>query len=192
MSASGGDIRKLTYDGGETVFNEGDPGDAMYIVESGSVAISKMVEGERIQLATLRDGGLFGEMAVIDGSRRMASAVAVEESVLIKVPRDLLDQKLSKVDPFLQALLKILIDNLRTVHQTYMRRPRSVDDYLNAITYHTDGFRTYLDTGAGAGLKEEVSERLEALDQAVGELRTLFQEHQDRRRNALSDSDLSN
>jgi len=190
MFASGGDIRKLTYDEGEMVFAEGDPGDAMYIVESGAIAISKTVEGEQVRLATLSAGGLFGEMAVIDGSQRMASAAALRESVLIKVPRDLLNQKLSHVDPFLQALLKILIDNLRTVHQTYMRRPRSVDDYLNAIAYHAGGFRAYLDTAAAAGLKEGVSERLDALDRAVAELRALFDGHQDRRRNTLGDSDL--
>lgn len=176
MFTFGGAVRQITFQQGETIFAEGDPGDAMYIVESGSVGIVKTVEGEKVKLATLSAGGLFGEMAVIDGSKRMAAAVALEDCGLIRVPRDVLVQKLSQYDPFLQALLKILITNLRNVHQAYAKRPRGLDDYVNAIAYHADGLRQYLETAGAAALKKDLLPRVAALDQAVGELRGRFRE----------------
>ncbi len=86
MLIHGDDVTKEHYGKGVTIFHEGDPGDAMFIVESGSVGIVKEVEGETIRLATLNGGELFGEMAIIDGGKRMASAVAEEDSVVLRIP----------------------------------------------------------------------------------------------------------
>ena len=94
MLIHGDDVRKEHYEMGATIFFEGDPGDAMFIVESGSIGIVKEVEGETIRLATLNGGELFGEMAIIDGGKRMASAVAQEDSVVLKIPREMLEAKL--------------------------------------------------------------------------------------------------
>lgn len=77
----------------------------------------KKIEDGRIQLATLKDGELFGKMAIIDGSPRMAEAVNLEESVIIKIPKDVLETNPASHAPFLQALVLILVNNLRNVHQ---------------------------------------------------------------------------
>jgi len=69
-------IEVVTYPKGTTLFRQGEPGDAAFIVNSGSVGIYREVEGKRVPLATLRKGELFGKMAVIDGSPRMATANA--------------------------------------------------------------------------------------------------------------------
>ena len=130
---------------GAVLFKEGDVGDAAYIVHAGSVGIFKEIEDGRIQLATLKDGELFGEMAIIDGSPRMAEAVTLEESVIIKIPKDVLETKPVSHAPFLQALVLILVNNLRNVHRAYMHRPRSVHDYLSLFAAHAEGLRTYLD-----------------------------------------------
>lgn len=184
------DLRKVHYNKGESIFREGDPGDAAYIVEAGSVGIFKTVEGERIHLATLTSGELFGEMAIIDGSRRMAEAVALENSILRSIPADLLEDKLEKYDRFLKALIKILVNNLRNVHKMYMKRPRSLEDYVNALAFHLSGLRDYLDAVRDAPLQERALAQIENVEVALGVLRAMFQDHQDRRRNALGESDL--
>ena len=138
MFVDSGEIDKKFFQEGETVFQEGDPGDAAYIVESGSVGIFKSVEGEDVQLATMNMGELFGEMAIIDGSKRMAHAVALEDSVIVSLPRAGLEAMLAKQAPMVKTLIQILVDNLRTVHEVYMKRPRSVGDFVNAITFHID------------------------------------------------------
>ncbi len=103
MLIHGDDVRKEHYEKGATIFFEGDLGDAMFIVESGSIGTVKEVEGETIRLEALNDGEPFGEMAIIDGGKRIASAVAQEDSVVLRIPRETMEAKLAEYDSFLQA-----------------------------------------------------------------------------------------
>ncbi|MBO6521496.1 MAG: cyclic nucleotide-binding domain-containing protein [Rhodospirillales bacterium] len=190
MFVEGGGSKKKFLPEGDVLFRDGDPGDAAFIVESGQIGIYKMVEGEQVELAVLNPGELFGEMAIIDGSKRMAFAVAKEETVVVEIPAKTLEQKLAKSDPFLRAIMKILVNSLRSVHQAYMRRARSVTDYLNAVQYHTQGFRLYLTqldenelTKAGLG-------KIEQIDKLVDELRNDFKSHSDKRSSVLREDDV--
>ena len=191
MYAEGGGSKKKFLQKGEVLFREGDPGDAAFIVNSGSVGIYKVLEGEEVELAVLSPGELFGEMAIVDGSKRMAYAVAREETVVVEVPAATVDARLKKIDPFLRALMKILVNNLRSVHQAYMKRARSITDYINAMQFHAQGFRMYLmrmneDEMTKAGLA-----KLDKIDEMLEGLRKEFKEHPDQRENALSAVDLT-
>ncbi len=191
MPIHGDDVRKERYDKGATIFFEGDPGDALFIVESGSVGMVKEVEGETIRLATLGGGELFGEMAIIDGGKRMASAVAQEDSVVLKVPREMLEAKLAGYDPFLKALVKILIDNLRDAHQVYVKRPRSVHDHVGALSFHITGLWRALKTIEDAGVREKARENLNSMDTVIKKLERILRDHRDPRRNVIIDSEPS-
>ena len=116
MFFEGGGTKKRFLKEGEVLFRDGDAGDAAFIVDSDHVGIYKSVEGEEVELATLKPGELFGEMAIVDGFRRMAHALAKEDSVVIEIPAAALEMRLKKVDPFLKALMNILVNNLRSVH----------------------------------------------------------------------------
>jgi CRP/FNR family transcriptional regulator, cyclic AMP receptor protein len=71
------------------LFHAGDQGDAMYLVESGRVRISITDDDEKeIILAELTQGDFFGEMAIIDGKQRSASATVTEDAVLAVLSRD--------------------------------------------------------------------------------------------------------
>ena len=191
MLFHGDDVRKENYEKGATIFFEGDPGDAMFIVESGSVQIVKAVEGGSIRLAILGDGELFGEMAIIDGGKRMASAVAHEDSVVLKVPREMLEAKLAEHDPFLQALIKIFINNLRNVHQAYVKRPRSMLDHVNAMSFHITGLWRALRIIEDADVREDVRENLKSMDTMIKKLERALKNHDDPRRDVIIDSDPS-
>ncbi|HUH04728.1 MAG TPA: cyclic nucleotide-binding domain-containing protein, partial [Kofleriaceae bacterium] len=71
------------FEGKETVFAEGDPGEAMYVVMSGKVQMKK----DDIVVAELGKGQHFGEMSLVDRSVRSLSAVASEPARLITVQR---------------------------------------------------------------------------------------------------------
>lgn len=76
---------------GEVIIAEGEPGDAFYIVARGEVAVTRQrPSGERIELARLHDGALFGEMALVSAAPRTASVTAVADGDLLQFDRDAL------------------------------------------------------------------------------------------------------
>jgi len=76
-------IREMEIPAGELVFAEHDLGDEMYIVHSGRVLLfNETSSGENV-LDSVRSGGYFGEMAIIDEQPRSASARSTEDSVLL-------------------------------------------------------------------------------------------------------------
>jgi len=184
-------FRKITAKRHQTVFQEDDPGESMFIVRSGAVGIYKLIEGERVQLAVLRDGEMFGEMAIIDGRKRMADAVVLEEGILLQIDRRTLEGRIAKLDPFLQALVEVLTNNLRTVHQSYMHRPRSVDDFMNAIAYHNSGFKKYMEMTKNQDIAPEVMTKLTSIDEHLSDLRKILIDHQDKRSSVVSEADMA-
>lgn len=70
----------------EKVFEEGDPADGLYVIESGAVSIVRGTVGRPIErLARLGSGGYFGEMGLLDGGMRNATAVTSEPTILVHV-----------------------------------------------------------------------------------------------------------
>ena len=78
-----------TVKAGEALFNIGEPGDTMYIVKSGRVELFvKDNSGQKIILNVCEQFETFGEVSLLDGGARTASAVALEECDLASVDRD--------------------------------------------------------------------------------------------------------
>lgn len=102
--------RRVVHTGG-FVFKEGDAGDQAFIIQAGTV---ELLKGETV-IAELCVNTIFGEMALIDGAPRMASARAKTETTLIVIPRSVVDSKLKGVDPFVTKLLGILVQNVRSM-----------------------------------------------------------------------------
>jgi CRP/FNR family transcriptional regulator, cyclic AMP receptor protein len=72
-----------------TIFRNGDPGDAMYLIDLGKVRISITdADGHVVTLAELGSGEFFGEMSMLDGHGRSANATALENARLAKLTRD--------------------------------------------------------------------------------------------------------
>lgn len=64
------------YDVADVIFEEGSVGSELFVVLDGAVEIAKLAEGRKTVIVTLGKGEFFGEMAVIDGSSRSATAIA--------------------------------------------------------------------------------------------------------------------
>src|SRR5947209_5925067 len=74
---------------GSALFQAGDAGDGLYLVEAGRVRIHiRDADGDDVTLAELARGDFFGEMALLDGKARSASATVVEDARLAVLPRD--------------------------------------------------------------------------------------------------------
>jgi CRP/FNR family transcriptional regulator, cyclic AMP receptor protein len=87
------DIDQVNYNAGETIFNEHDLGDGLYVVETGSVRIWVMDEDvSEVTLAELKPGDFFGELAVLDRGERSSSATAITDTHLHKLSSDAFQQ----------------------------------------------------------------------------------------------------
>src|SRR5947208_16797246 len=83
------EVDQVNYKAGETIFNEHDHGDALYILEEGSVRIWIYDEDvKEVTLAELKPGDFFGELAVLDRGERSSSASAIPDMHLHRLRRD--------------------------------------------------------------------------------------------------------
>ncbi len=105
-------IRQLAAD--ERVFLAGDQGNEMFIVKSGRIAI----KGGGMILENVKPGGVFGEMAVIDGSPRSATAIAVEPSeVAVLAERDFLGL-VSSYPEFALTVMQLMARRIRRTNES--------------------------------------------------------------------------
>ena len=105
-----------SFTDGEVIFTEGESSSEMYVVRAGKIEISKHVGGHEIRLAVLDRGAFFGEMSLLEGLPRSASARAVGDvSLLVLRPGSLLLQ--IRRDPtFAFELLQQLSGRIRDLN----------------------------------------------------------------------------
>ncbi|MCP4898112.1 MAG: cyclic nucleotide-binding domain-containing protein, partial [bacterium] len=99
---------------GAVIFREGEAGETAFVIESGGVEISAFRGDTKVVIATLGEGELFGEMALIDGQVRSATARATTNTILIIIARDQVERRIDGVDPLLNLFLKVILKRLRT------------------------------------------------------------------------------
>ena len=186
-------IEVANFPKGKVLFKQGEKGDAAYIVNSGAVGMYREAQGRKIPLATVRRGELFGEMAVIDDSPRMATAFALEDSAVMVVPIRIMLDKLRKADPFIRSLIRMLMTTLRGVHDSYMPKSRSLSDALNMLGRQSDIVTRFLQSDVPAALRADLEGKLKVLDAAIKDLRKVAAVHreEDKRDDAVpAESDL--
>ena len=92
---------------GETLFHEGDDGDALYVIVDGSVAIVVTSEsGKRAVLTTLREQDVLGEIALLDGGPRSATAEAVEDTTTLVLARKAFLRAIQDHPPMVEQLFR--------------------------------------------------------------------------------------
>ncbi len=107
-------LDRKVYAEGTNIFRKGELGSRAFIIEDGDVEIWRDDDGVRRRLGVVHKGGVFGEMALIDDEPRMANANALTKTVCIIVPGDSFKDKLKRADPFIGALLRVFVQNIRS------------------------------------------------------------------------------
>jgi CRP/FNR family cyclic AMP-dependent transcriptional regulator len=106
------------FDKGETIFAAGDAGDTVYIVRSGSIQVYiENYEGQKIILRENSKGDVFGDISLLDGGPRTATAVAVEDSDTMSLDRDQLLALISKFPHAGLDLLTVMGRRLRATNE---------------------------------------------------------------------------
>jgi signal transduction histidine kinase len=118
----GADVDLLRFDAGDVIFEDGDPGDCLYLVVEGSIRISKMGRGAKQEtLGFIQPGNFFGELALIDGQPRSAQASAAEPSMLGRIDAATFDRMLANAPRALHMnFLRSVVERLRGVNSHFI------------------------------------------------------------------------
>lgn len=106
-----GGVKKLGK--GDILFREGDPSDAMYVIKSGRIAITKAKGSGEIILAEKVGGEMLGEMAFFDNKPRSAGAKAVQDTEVISLPFVALHAQFKTFPEWLKAMVRTINGQLR-------------------------------------------------------------------------------
>jgi CRP/FNR family transcriptional regulator len=111
------------WSSGEVIFREGDNGDTCYVVEHGSVRVTRNhSDGRTITLAELRPGDLFGELAMFDSERRSATVEAVDDTTGIALLAGDLRRLLLRHPEIAIKLLSAFADRLKEANERISRQ----------------------------------------------------------------------
>ena len=100
MSPEGSGVLGRQFMDGEIIFRQGEPGDCMYVVQSGSVEVLRREGNREYQLRELGPGEFFGEMAIFEGETRSSTVRAIGETWVYSLERDSLLRRIHE-DPSL-------------------------------------------------------------------------------------------
>jgi signal transduction histidine kinase len=110
------------FEAGTQIFHEGDKGDGLYLVSNGLVQISALVAGnERRVLNRIKAGDFFGEMAVLDGEPRSASALAELPTTTLFIPRDKMLETIDRSPRLAITLVREFSTRMREFNQRYIQ-----------------------------------------------------------------------
>jgi uncharacterized membrane protein len=123
LAALSGRLEQSDYAEGDVIFNQGDKGSSLFIIEDGGVEITYGEGKARVRLAALFTGQYFGELSLFDGAPRSATATALKGSRLIRLDRDDLVDFVNK-NP--AAALRIIAEMSERLRQTNELMSRQV------------------------------------------------------------------
>jgi len=95
------------------LFNDGDAGEEMFIIQTGRVKISKRIRGVEKTLATLEKGEFFGEMAILNDRPRSATAETLDDCEMLVIDRKTFDALIRGNSEIAVRFIKRLADRLR-------------------------------------------------------------------------------
>ena len=121
-------LKNIRFAANTTIFEEGEKGDAAYIVLSGKVEIRKGIQSSNPQqLAILEKGEMLGEMALCDDRPRMASAIALTDVTVIGMSKEEFRERLSTMDPRMKGMVLSMVARVRKMADEFMRLKSVVD-----------------------------------------------------------------
>tara|TARA_B100001093_G_C26677931_1_gene949140 strand:- start:145 stop:540 length:396 start_codon:yes stop_codon:yes gene_type:complete len=121
-------MKKIVAKKNETIFEAGEKADFVYLIVSGEIGIFLPTNKSDKPDFILGDSEIFGEMGVIDKSLRAGRADAITDVNLIKISQYEFADKLSKSDPFITGLNRVLVTRIRGLLKTIAQSAASKRD----------------------------------------------------------------
>jgi CRP/FNR family cyclic AMP-dependent transcriptional regulator len=162
------------YSAGDVLFREGDPGAEMYVIQSGRIQLFKRVGAGERTVATLGRGEFLGEMAILNGKPRTATAVVREPARCLVLDGATLEQMIVHSPEIAVVLVRKLAQRLDSAGEMIqmLLTPDPQARVLLALKRHAESFGEAPETGAGgagpAGTSVRIRLSKESLALEVG------------------------
>ena len=118
------------YSDGEVIFQEGEEGDRMYVVQTGSVRITKKSPAGELPIAVLETGEIFGEMALFDRLPRSATATAIGDTRILGIDKKKLFQTIDRDPTLVFKTLESMSRRIRRLDEEFAKLRKSKLDIL--------------------------------------------------------------
>lgn len=115
-SVSGDQRSLIQVKAGEHLFHEGQFPGAMYLIRKGKMRVYRRENGVEIDLETLDENQIIGELSFLDGSLRSASAQALVDTTLVKISGPAFSKTLEGLPDWLKILIRTLCLRLRNAN----------------------------------------------------------------------------
>ncbi len=113
-----------TYHYGQVIYAEGNSGDWVYVIVSGSVEISRTFNGEKSVIEVLKEGEVFGELGFLEGIKRTATAAAVGETTVGLIDRESLDFEFNRLSSEFRIIIKAIVErSKKLLDKAYESKP---------------------------------------------------------------------
>lgn len=106
-----------TYPKDTMLFSEGQPGEELYIIQRGSVKIVKIVDNNEVLLAVLKQGDIFGEMALLESKPRSANAIAYEDCTVLAVNKENFERMVGSQPQIITRLTQLLAERIWFIYK---------------------------------------------------------------------------
>jgi CRP-like cAMP-binding protein len=127
-------VQRRTFAFGITLFHQDMPGTMMYMIESGSVRVISIGRtGQELTLNVLGPGELFGELSLLDGQQRSATAITLAPTVAWLLSQADLKEFMHKYPPVNQAMILILVERVRSIARRL--EAMTFQDVLGRLAY---------------------------------------------------------
>src|SRR3954462_7313935 len=168
------------YPPGDVLFREGESGEVMFVIQTGAVRIAKNIGGEDKVLAVLGPGEFLGEMAILNGKPRTATATVVETTRCLVIEAKTLESMVARNAEIALRLIKKLakrLDSADTLVEILMHRDPKARVML-ALARHADAFGEPTEEGirvrtTAAELAREVDVDIPVAQEVMARLRRL-------------------
>jgi len=109
---------------GDLLLEEGTPGDALFVVVSGELDVTKHADGAELPVARVGAGSIQGEMAALEGGIRTASVRAVTEADVLRIRNEALRELLASGPEAALAIIRTVVGRLRSTEATLRQREK--------------------------------------------------------------------
>ncbi|HNJ66185.1 MAG TPA: cyclic nucleotide-binding domain-containing protein, partial [Turneriella sp.] len=128
-------FKKVTVGKNKVVIQQGEPGDALYLVAQGSFSVFVTTDGKKKKVGEIKPGSCFGEGALVTSEPRNATVVCDEAGIVYRINREDFTKALKDHPEELKAFVRLIGRRSRALHRSVFRpEPRRIKELVSSVS----------------------------------------------------------